>query len=178
MRVISLPVSRDITRPWKNPNSASPVLNIELRAACKVLGLPYRGGAAIRCHDLQHTFAYLCGSNGADLGDLQYLLGHSDIAMTMRYRNFIQSRARNAVSGMRSVSAASCHDNNDEPTIRLRLNVGCVTIKQPLFLTSQTHKTHKIIFKPLILNKSFFITGAPTRTRSTDLLITKYLPQG
>jgi integrase len=103
---VNLPVFRGITGVWNSPNSASGALNIELKAACKELGFPYQGDEAIRCHDLRHTFAYLCASNGADLGDLQYLLGHSDISMTMRYRGFIQSRARNAVANMRTVSAA------------------------------------------------------------------------
>ena len=103
---VNLPVFRGITGVWHSPNSASGALNTELKAACRELGFPYQGEEAIRCHDLRHTFAYLCASNGADLGDLQYLLGHSDISMTMRYRGFIQSRARNAVANMRTVSAA------------------------------------------------------------------------
>lgn len=74
-----------------------------LREGCKAIGLPYQGDEAMRCHDLRHTFAYLTAKAGADLGDLQYLLGHSDINMTMRYRGFIQSRARTYVGRARRV---------------------------------------------------------------------------
>jgi integrase len=100
-----IPVYQGVNGPWENPASASAALNIELKAACKELGLPYKGTEAVRCHDLRHTFAYLCASNGADLGDIQYLMGHSDISQTMRYRGFVQSRARNCVNGMRAKSA-------------------------------------------------------------------------
>ncbi len=47
----------------------------------------------VRVHDLRHTFAYLCGCKGIDIGDLQLLMGHASINMTMRYRGYIKSRA-------------------------------------------------------------------------------------
>lgn len=73
--------------------------NIE--AGLQGYGLPHEGDAAMRVHDLRHTFAYLTAKAGADIGDLQYLLGHEDISQTMRYRGFIQSRATTFVSSMR-----------------------------------------------------------------------------
>jgi integrase len=38
-----------------------------------------------RFHDLRHTFASWARQNGADIADVKDALGHSDIAMTMRY---------------------------------------------------------------------------------------------
>ena len=80
---------------------ATKTLNKILKEGCKAMGLPHEGDAAMRVHDLRHTFAYLTAKAGADIGDLQYLLGHEDISQTMRYRGFIQSRARTFVSSMR-----------------------------------------------------------------------------
>lgn len=39
----------------------------------------------MRFHDLRHTFASWARQNGADIADVKEALGHSDIAMTMRY---------------------------------------------------------------------------------------------
>jgi len=77
---------------WSGNTAASAELNKALKRACAYCNLH-----AIRVHDARHTFAYLTAKAGADLGDLQYLLGHSDISMTMRYRGYIQSRARDFV---------------------------------------------------------------------------------
>jgi integrase len=82
---------------WNDSKSASATLNKAVKRACMHLNIP-----PIRIHDLRHTFAYLAAKNGADLGDLQYLLGHADISMTMRYRGFIQSRARSVVVSSRT----------------------------------------------------------------------------
>lgn len=71
------------------PAAMSEFLGRELKAALKACGITRN----VRVHDLRHTFAYLCGAAGVDLGDLQMLMGHSNISMTMRYRGFIKSRA-------------------------------------------------------------------------------------
>jgi integrase len=78
--------------PFWNANSASAFLGAVLKEGTAELGL-----REVRLHDLRHTFAYLVAQNGADLGDLQLLMGHSDVKMTMRYRGFVESRARAAV---------------------------------------------------------------------------------
>ena len=36
------------------------------------------------------TCSLLLAQNGADIGDLQLLLGHSDISQTMRYRGWVE----------------------------------------------------------------------------------------
>jgi integrase len=90
-------------KTWCNMPSVSTTLNRVLKEGCGKMGLPNSGEGAMRVHDLRHTFAYLTAKAGADLGDLQYLMGHSDISMTMRYRGFIQSRARTYVGRARRV---------------------------------------------------------------------------
>lgn len=109
LRVRGLCVNKKATEPLflsltggaLNAMLATKTLNKILKEGCKALGLPHEGEAAMRVHDLRHTFAYLTAKAGADIGDLQYLLGHEDISQTMRYRGFIQSRARTFVSSMR-----------------------------------------------------------------------------
>ena len=87
---------------WSNANGASATLNKVLNKGIKAIGVDDDEG--FRVHDLRHTFAYLTAKAGADLGDLQLLMGHSDISMTMRYRGFILSRARTYVSNLRVAS--------------------------------------------------------------------------
>lgn len=81
---------------WNDNRSASATLNKALKRACAYCTIP-----PIRVHDARHTFAYLTAKAGADLGDLQYLLGHADVSMTMRYRGYIQSRAKDFVMSSR-----------------------------------------------------------------------------
>jgi len=55
------------------------------------------GIARIRFHDLRHTFATRLVDRGVDLLTVKELLGHSSIAMTMRYAHPIQENMRRAV---------------------------------------------------------------------------------
>jgi integrase len=87
--------------PWSSSANASSILNKRLKRGCDAIGFCLGNDGGMRVHDLRHTFAYLTAKAGADLGDLQYLMGHEDISMTMRYRGFIQSRARVFVRGLR-----------------------------------------------------------------------------
>lgn len=79
-----------------SPAAMSDKLRRVLREGLDAMGVTRN----VRVHDLRHTFAFLCGSAGVDLGDLQLLLGHSNVAMTMRYRGFINSRAKEVLDGM------------------------------------------------------------------------------
>lgn len=79
-----------------SPAAMSEVLGRELKKALAGVGIDRN----VRVHDLRHTFAFLCGSAGVDLGDLQILMGHSNISMTMRYRGFIQSRAADVMKNI------------------------------------------------------------------------------
>ncbi len=97
------PVFRSLDGSVLRADHASKLLGRVLRDGCGAMGLPNSGEESMRPHDLRHTFAYLTAKAGADLGDLQYLMGHEDISQTMRYRGFIQSRARTYVANMRCV---------------------------------------------------------------------------
>lgn len=81
---------------FKNVAEASLKLNAFLRMGCIQVGIE----KAMRVHDLRHTFAYLMATRGADLAELQFLLGHKDIRMTMKYRGFIPSKAEAVASNL------------------------------------------------------------------------------
>lgn len=70
-------------------------LNAALKEACAHLSVA--DGAKTRVHDMRHTFAYQCAMAGADLADIRDMLGHENIAMTLRYRGFVKSRAEDVI---------------------------------------------------------------------------------
>jgi len=83
-------------------------LNMLIRRAVKELGC--RCGEDIRVHDMRHTFAFMCASAGADLADLRDLLGHTTLAMSLRYRGFIKTRAADII---RSATAEARVKDNE-----------------------------------------------------------------
>lgn len=54
----------------------------------------------IRFHDLRHTFASNYMMNGGNVFDLQKLLGHTDIKMTMRYAHFTPDHLQGSIKFM------------------------------------------------------------------------------
>ena len=60
---------------------------------CKGLGI-----SDFRFHDLRHTFASHLVMKGAKLKEIQELLGHKSINMTMRYSHLSPEHKRNAVN--------------------------------------------------------------------------------
>ena len=58
----------------------------------------------IRFHDLRHSFASNFMMNGGNVFDLQKLLGHTDIKMTMRYAHFTPDRLQNSIKFMNMTS--------------------------------------------------------------------------
>jgi site-specific recombinase XerD len=61
----------------------------------------------IRFHDLRHSFASNYMMNGGNVFDLQKLLGHTDIKMTMRYAHFTPAHLQNSIPFMNMVGPVS-----------------------------------------------------------------------
>lgn len=72
------------------------------RRFCKAQG---RAGVTnkICFHALRHTFASNYMMNGGNVFDLQKLLGHTDIKMTMRYAHFTPDHLQGSVKFMVSL---------------------------------------------------------------------------
>jgi len=81
---------------WGDSSAASGGLGVVLRAGCEALGYE-----RIRVHDLRHTFAFLAAMAGADLGDLQQMMGHERLDMTLRYRGFMPNRSVDVIKKLR-----------------------------------------------------------------------------
>lgn len=64
-----------------------------LRRACRTAGVP-----VVTWHPLRHTFATHLSSAGAPIKAVQELLGHSSLAMTMRYTHASDAGLRAAVA--------------------------------------------------------------------------------
>lgn len=58
----------------------------------------------IRFHDLRHSFASNFMMNGGNVFDLQKLLGHTDIKMTMRYAHFTPNHLQSSLKFMNMVT--------------------------------------------------------------------------
>jgi len=71
------------------------VLGRVLDGATKALGLP-----TLRVHDLRHAFAAILAESGADLADIATALGHSNTAMSMRYRGLVKARLHSIMASV------------------------------------------------------------------------------
>ena len=68
-------------------------LTVAFRRACQRAGIE-----DFSLHDCRHTFASWQRQNGADLHDIQVLLGHSDPRMTARYAHLSHKHLANAAA--------------------------------------------------------------------------------
>jgi integrase len=67
-------------------------------------------------HDLRHTFASHLIMKGASLKEVQELLGHKDIKMTMRYAHLSQENKRKAINLLNVITASIKTDMSQNVT--------------------------------------------------------------
>jgi len=60
----------------------------------------------VNFHTLRHTFASWAVMRGVSLKELQELLGHSSLAMTMRYAHLAPERLRSAVTRLEGLTSS------------------------------------------------------------------------
>jgi integrase/recombinase XerC len=77
-------------------NLANKAFNARLKLACERARVP-----VISAHPLRHTAAALLNERGANLRDVQALLGHKSIATTARYTHIDSERLRTVVGNLR-----------------------------------------------------------------------------
>lgn len=101
----SLP-SRGVS-PWLFPGAkAGKPIDNPTKALARALAR--MGAPSMRIHDLRHTFAATCiNSGGANLYEVQKLLGHSSPQMTMRYAHLAAETARRASEAMAAVASGA-----------------------------------------------------------------------
>ena len=69
------------------------------------------GLSDVRFHDLRHTFASQVLLNGGTLKDVQEILGHKTMTMTLRYAHLTQEHKKKAVNLLNGLTASfgDCH---------------------------------------------------------------------
>ncbi len=68
--------------------------------ACELAGI-----SDLHFHDLRHTFGTRAAAGGAALGDLQKVMGHAQIATTMKYVHATEAGKRRAVNAVQGPAA-------------------------------------------------------------------------
>ena len=70
------------------------------RAVKRCLGIPLAKRSKVRFHCLRHAAASLMVAEGFPLFDVAKILGHSTIAVTMRYAHFAQAAGRAGIDNL------------------------------------------------------------------------------
>ena len=70
----------------------------------------------VNFHRLRHTFASSAVMRGITLKELQELLGHSTLAMTMRYAHLAPEHLRTAVARLEGLTNERARESAQEPT--------------------------------------------------------------
>src|SRR5438128_259113 len=80
----------------------------------------------VNFHTLRHTFASWAVMRGVSLKELQELLGHASLTMTMRYAHLAPERLRTAVTRLEGLTSQPASDtptqeSTQEPSEQVRL---------------------------------------------------------
>ena len=90
------------------------------KATCRRAGIE-----DFKFHDLRHTFASQMIMRGANLKDVQEILGHKTMTMTLRYAHLSQEHKKKAVNllnGLTASAESECHKTVTFPEPRLLAN--------------------------------------------------------
>jgi integrase len=84
----------------------TPVVSMKRVDRSFAAALKRAGIEDFRFHDLRHTFASHFIMRGGRLKELQEILGHKDIKMTMRYAHLSQEHKKKAVNLLNGLTAS------------------------------------------------------------------------
>jgi integrase len=96
------------SRPARKPRGPAPnpeaiqSIKRSFQAACTRAGIE-----DFKFHDLRHTFASQMVMRGASLKEVQEILGHKTMAMTLRYAHLSQEHKKKAVNLLSGLTASS-----------------------------------------------------------------------
>ncbi len=95
---------QDLATEYVFTYKGNPVKNIKkaFKTALKNSGI-----TDFRFHDLRHTFASQVIIRGGDLKDVQELLGHKSMSMTLRYSHLSQEHKKKAVNLLNGLTTLS-----------------------------------------------------------------------
>lgn len=107
--------AHDILKDWKPEKAGGADLVFPGRAGKPFYTLKTAWGAlleeagivAFRWHDLRHTFASKLVQAGVDLNTVRELLGHTDIAMTLRYSHLAPSHLAGAMAKLKPATVTA-----------------------------------------------------------------------
>jgi integrase len=103
-------------------------VNRSFPSACRRAGIE-----DFHFHDLRHTFASHLVMNGVSLKAVQELLGHTSLAMTMRYAHLSQAHLQEAVAVWNSMG--NRHQMDTKPSENQSVTIPLV-VNLPKFLTN------------------------------------------
>ncbi len=86
---------------WQPRGVRPMVVHGILRRALKRVGVNGNGHGLISCHSLRHNYATQLLRSGADIKEIQTLLGHASLQSTAVYLHAHPARLRDAVSRLR-----------------------------------------------------------------------------
>ncbi len=112
----------------------SPAVSIKRIDRAFKAALRRAGIENFRFHDLRHTFASHMVMRGASLKDVQELLGHKSMTMTLRYAHLSQERKKKAVNLLNGLTAYVKSDMSQNVT---KLNSASSPFPQVLEITGR-----------------------------------------
>ena len=107
MRVLSIKGGFKPSKKFKGANRRVRNIKKSFKAALRRAGIQ-----DFRFHDLRHTFASQLLMKGGSLKDVQELLGHKTMTMTLRYAHLSQEHKRKAVNLLNGLTSRKKGDGH------------------------------------------------------------------
>jgi integrase len=105
-------LKRDATGPYVFPSPRTGRPLVTIKTAWKVITRDAELDG-VRVHDLRHSFASVLAGSGASLQLIGSLLGHTQVATTMRYAHLAEDARRAAVERVGAVLSGNGRDSAD-----------------------------------------------------------------